>query len=200
MNALDKLHASLVSRRRVEILATWMARLLPNDVSVVDVGAGDGLVSRLIMEKRPDVRIEGLDVLMRSEAHIPIREFDGLKLPYETGSVDVVMFVNVLHHTPNACELLREAKRVARQAVVLKDHTLNGFLAGPTLRLMDWVGNARHGVSLPYLYWPVVKWRNTFSEIGLQVACWETDLGLYPFYLNWLCGRSLHFVARLSAS
>jgi SAM-dependent methyltransferase len=200
MKSIDKLHANLIYGRRVEILATWMARLLPQDASVVDVGAGDGLVSRLIMNKRPDIRIEGLEVLLRGEQHIPIREFDGCNVPYEGGSVDVVMFVDILHHTPNAVALLGEARRVARQFIVLKDHTLNGFLAGPTLRLMDRVGNARHGVNLPYLYWPKAKWLTTISDLQMQVDCWESKIHLYPFYLDWLFGRSLHFVARLRPS
>ena len=46
------------------------------------------------------------------------------------------MFVDVLLHTLDPMILLREAIRVARQTVVIKDHTLDGLLAGPTLRAM----------------------------------------------------------------
>ena len=49
--------------------------------------------------------------------------------------------------------LLRETVRVARQVIVIKDHLLKGAFAYSTLRLMDWVGNARHDVALPYNYW-----------------------------------------------
>jgi hypothetical protein len=37
--------------------------------------------------------------------------------------------------------LLREAARVAREAVVIKDHTKNGLAADATLRFMDRIGN-----------------------------------------------------------
>jgi hypothetical protein len=86
---------------------------------------------------------------------------------------------------------------VARRAVVLKDHTADGVLAGPTLRFMDRVGNARHGVSLPYTYWPRRRWLEAFDELGLAVEGWDKDLGLYPAPASWVFGRSLHFVARL---
>ena len=43
---------------------------------------------------------------------------------------------------------------MAARGIVLKDHTRNGLFSGSTLRFMDWVGNARHGVRLPYNYWP----------------------------------------------
>ena len=51
------------------------------------------------------------------------------------------MLVDVLHHTDDPGILLSEARRVTRRAVVLKDHTRD-YMAGATLRLMDWGANA----------------------------------------------------------
>jgi hypothetical protein len=93
--------------------------------------------------------------------------------------------------------LLREAARVARRAIVIKDHTLTGFLAGPTLRFMDWIGNARHGVELPYNYWTLKRWKAAFTELGVAVDVWITDVGLYPWPADLAFGRSLHFITRL---
>lgn len=92
---------------------------------------------------------------------------------------------------------LSGARRVARQTVVLKDHTRDGLLAGPTLRFMDWVGNAPHGIPLPYNYWPERRWREAFARLGLTPAIWLNKLGLYPTPATWFFDRSLHFVARL---
>ncbi len=70
-------------------------------------------------------------------------------------------------------------------------------MAGPTLRFLDWVGNARHGVVLPYNYWPQQRWFEAFGTLGLTVSVWKKDLSLYPRPANWFFGRSLHFIARL---
>jgi SAM-dependent methyltransferase len=161
------------------------------------VGCGDGLIAKLIQEQRPDVRIDGIDILVRPQTHIPVTAFDGQAIPHGDGQFDAVMFVDVLHHTNDPMILLREAARVARQAVLIKDHCLDGWLAGPTLQLMDWVGNARHGVVLPYHYWPARRWQEAFATLGLKAVAREQTLGLYPPPASWIFERSLHFVARL---
>jgi SAM-dependent methyltransferase len=197
MSLLDTIHGGYVFKRRVRVLSTHLAELLPQNASVLDVGCGDGLIAKLIMERRPDVRIEGIDVLVRPQTHVPVMAFDGTRIPHGDGSFDVVMFVDVLHHTDDPMVLLREARRVARQALVLKDHCKDGLLAGPTLRFMDWVGNARHGVVLPYNYWPKARWDAGFAELGLATEEYRSRIGLYPFPASLLFERSLHFIARL---
>ena len=62
------------------------------------------------------------------------------------------MFCDVLHHAEEPVEIIREAVRVARHCVVIKDHLVQGLFARRTLRLMDFVGNAPHGIVLPYNY------------------------------------------------
>lgn len=197
MSVLDAIHGGYVHSRRVRVMCGHLSELLPQGARVLDVGCGDGLLAHLILQRRPDLKIEGIDVLLRSQAYVPVKAFDGQSIPHENGSFDVVMFVDVLHHVERQEELLAEARRVSRRHVVIKDHTLNGFMAGPTLRFMDWVGNARHGVALPYNYWPRERWLETFVRLKLEVGVWKKDLGLYPPLANWVFGRSLHFMARL---
>lgn len=199
MSLLDRVHEGYVYDRRTRVLSDAMASLLPEGSAVLDVGCGDGLISRRILEKKPGVTIEGIDVLPRPHTHVPVRTFDGTNLPFPDRSFDAVMFVDVLHHTADPTVLLREAARVTRKWIVLKDHTRDGFLAGPTLHFMDRVGNARHGVSIPANYWPEARWRRAFDDLGLRLETWSGDVPLYPGWASWLFGRSLHFVARLEA-
>jgi SAM-dependent methyltransferase len=175
-----------------------MAPLIPANARVLDVGCGDGLISKMIQDHRPDTSIEGIDVLLRPKAHIPVSLFDGSRLPYADGSFDTVMFVDVLHHTDDPAVLLREAARVSTGKLLIKDHMRKGLLAGPTLYFMDWVGNARHGVVIPANYWPEPQWRDAFARTGLEIEVWNTDIPLYPWWATWAFGRSLHFIARLA--
>jgi SAM-dependent methyltransferase len=198
MGLFDLIHAQAVYGRRVERLVDHVSVLLPRGATVLDVGCGDGRIDRAILERRPDLSISGIDVLVRPNAEIPVREFDGLVIPAEARSVDVVMFVDVLHHTPDPFVLLREAARVARTAILIKDHLADKPLSRSLLRFMDWVGNARHGVALPYNYWSSDRWARAFADLGLTPEIHERNLGLYVPGLDQVFGAGLHFIARLA--
>ncbi|MGE0418479.1 MAG: class I SAM-dependent methyltransferase, partial [Acetobacteraceae bacterium] len=130
MNPVGTLHEQFVFKRRTRVLSEALAQAIPTEArSVLDVGCGDGSIAALIQAGRPELSITGVDVLVRPETRIPVTQFDGVRLPFDDGAFDVVMFVDVLHHTDDPAVLLREAKRVARQAVVLKDHTKDTPLA-----------------------------------------------------------------------
>lgn len=168
--------------------------MLPQGAQVLDVGCGDGMIDVLIKERRKDVSIAGIDTLVRPGTHIPVQSFDGDHIPHADHSFDVVMFVDVLHHTEDPRILLKEAARVGR-SVLIKDHFRDGLFADSTLRLMDWAGNARYGVALPYNYWPKSDWLKAFGELRLRVGEIREQLQLYPAPLSWFFERRLHFVA-----
>ena len=197
MSVVERFHGGYVHPRRVRALSHHLGELFPQNAQVLDVGCGDGLLARRLMQRRPDIDVRGLDVLVRRQTHIPVEAFDGKVIPYGDATFDAVMFIDVLHHAQDPMQLLHEAVRTARKTVVIKDHTLNGFLAGPTLRFLDWVGNARHGVALPHNYWSQERWLEAFETLNLAISVWQKDLSLYPRPATWLFERSLHFMARL---
>jgi SAM-dependent methyltransferase len=197
MNWLDRYHAARVHTRRVRILATTAARLLPPDARVLDVGCGDGLLAATLGQLRPDVTITGVELAPRKDCHIPVTAFDGRSLPFADGSFGAILLVDVLHHTTDPTVLLREAARVASTAVLLKDHLREGWGAQATLRFMDEVGNRRHDVALPYNYLSRAEWDRAFAACGLRPEETDPVRALYPFPARLVFGRGLHFFARL---
>jgi len=77
---------------------------------------------------------------------------------------------------------------VGAHCLLIKDHNRNGLAAGARLRFMDWVGNARFGVALPYNYWTERQWREAWKEIGLHPDLLISNVGLYPPPANWIFG------------
>jgi SAM-dependent methyltransferase len=194
----SKAHDKAVFGRRIEVLTRTLADFIPANARVLDIGCGSGLLAKRIMKLRPDITIEGIDILVRPGTEIPVTQFDGDTIPWPDGHFDIALFVDVLHHTEAPARLLAEAKRVSKEGIVIKDHFREGAFADATLRFMDWVGNAQHGVVLPYNYLSDPEWRGIWSRLGLKVERLTDKVGLYPAPFSWLFDRRLHFVARLA--
>jgi SAM-dependent methyltransferase len=190
-------HRALVSPRRTRVLAEMLAAQIPPRASVLDIGCGDGTIGSLLAQRRPDIAIQGVEFLARPECKIECRAFDGVSLPFPDGSFDVCLFVDVLHHTKDPGVLLREAARVSRSWVLLKDHLDENIFDHLTLRFMDWVGNRPHGVVLTYNYQSRSRWEEYFLKCGLAETNWSTQVPLYPAPVSLLAGRGLHFVSLL---
>ena len=184
-----------VFRHRVRVLAEQLAPHLPSG-HVLDVGCGAGDVAKALLALRPDVTIEGYDILERPRAEIPVTRFDGRRLPVPDGAAAAVLLVDVLHHADDAAALLAECARAA-PVVVVKDHLMRTWLDGRILAFMDWVGNAPHGVDLPYRFFSPASWSDAVSRAGLTETARDDVPGLYPFPFSLVFGRGLQFTARL---
>lgn len=192
---MRKVHARHVFSHRARALSRLLAEHVRGGSAILDIGCGSGEISRQVMELADGVEVTGLDVMAREGCLIPCREFDGRKLPMEDDAVDLCMFVDVLHHADGVEELLREAARVSRKGILIKDHLCENAFDRAMLKFMDWVGNRPHGVVLPYSYLSSEQWRRLFRTLGLTVSQWSDRLKLYPGPANLLFGRGLHFIA-----
>ena len=191
------LHQSLVMARRNVALTRAIAAALPVGVSVLDVGCGDGRLALQLQRERPDLTVRGLDVEVRPTAAIEVLTFDGRSIPLPDRSADIVLFCDVLHHVDGGEELLREAKRVARRGVVIKDHFAESRWDWAVLAFMDLVGNPR-SVPQPRNYLSERAWRALWERVRLAPHEPITrKLGLYPAPFDRLFDRRLHFVTRL---
>jgi SAM-dependent methyltransferase len=200
LSLLKRAHGRAVFSRRVRVLAESLAAKIQPGASVLDIGCGDGTIATLITRQNPAVSIRGIEFAPRPTCLIECAVFDGATIPHPSASFDVCMFVDVLHHAPDAqgiARLLSEACRVSRRFVLIKDHLSESRFDFQTLQFMDWVGNRPHGVVLPYNYQSRDQWNQFFSQAGLTVRDWNDQIPIYPFPFSVLFGRRLHFIALL---
>jgi SAM-dependent methyltransferase len=184
--------------RRIWVLSRALAKAIPDRGTVLDIGCGDGLLATALMRIRPDLRIEGVDVVERIKSMMPVALYDGTHLPFEDKSFDYVTIVDVLHHTDDPAVVLAEAGRVARRGVIIKDHLREGFLAHATLTFMDWFGNFGDGVPMPYNFLSRSEWQGAFFKARLQAVQTVEKLDIYLPPANWFFDRNLHFVSFLA--
>ena len=140
-------------------MAAHLAEMIPRDLTVLDVGSGDGRIASRLMELRPELDIRAIDTTVRANAMVPTTHYDGQRFPFDAQSFDVVMMIDVLHHVQDIDAILAEAVRVSRQSIVIKDHFVRGWLARPTLTFMDNVSNKQFGIAIPANYQTEEQWK-----------------------------------------
>ena len=197
LRLMGALHGRSVHSRRSRRLASELAPRLPAPGRWLDIGCGDGHVAALVSERRPDVSFDGVDTRPRPSCAIACRVFDGERLPFPDAEFSGCLFVDVLHHIEDPVPLLREAMRVGRGRLVIKDHLSGSRLDRATLRFMDWVGNTPHGVVLPYAYLSEQQWHALFARLHLRTVFRTENVPIYPFPFSYVFGRRLHFIAVL---
>lgn len=193
-------HSRWVVGRRVRVLSEALAKRVPPGARLLDIGCGDGQIGAQISRLARGVTVEGVEVKPRASCGIPCRGFDGRTLPFPNASFDGCLLVDVLHHAEDLRGLLREAARACGRFVLIKDHVSESRADFATLRFMDWVGNAPHGVALRYNYQSRAQWTEHFRECGLRVRDWTESLPLYAFPFSLVFTRQLHFIALLEAA
>ena len=194
------LHDRLIYQRRIRAISMAIAPLLPQGL-VLDVGSGNGEFGAYLMTIRKDIRIIGLEVMLRSSSAIPVALYDGGELPLMDKSVSGVIIADTLHHTRQPDRVMRECLRVAREAVVIKDHFYENEFQKFLLRLLDLGGNVAHGVPSIYNYFKREQWAVMLNEVGgREVYRSEEVSGQYPGFFQPLLGRGIQFVSKVSVS
>lgn len=94
-------------------MALEIARVIPPEAAVLDVGCGNGYIAHHLSAMLGQSVI-GVDVMNTTEARIDYRRYDGKHFPVEDKSVDAVLLCYVLHHAQDVRAVLDEARRVLR--------------------------------------------------------------------------------------
>jgi ubiquinone/menaquinone biosynthesis C-methylase UbiE len=140
--------------------------------SVLDFGASDGRLA-YHLQSQLDCIFTCCDVYPQEKQFVPVVKFDGDVLPFEDSSFDCVMLIDVLHHDSQPEKVLAEAVRVARSTVLVKDHIWATRLDFFGLKVMDYIGNAPYGISLPYNYLTADQWYQMAADLQLTIAAEE---------------------------
>jgi len=197
---MKKLHGPVYRARLRELVRGIHPHLRTGD-SVLDVGCGYGALGRALRDDPQcpaDVSITGLERVKRGDEAIEVREYDGVTIPYEDNTFDVVILADVLHHEENPDRLIAECRRVCARLLIIKDHKIDGPLAQPRIAFMDWAANNPYGVPCLYRYHTHEQWKRLHQRHQLTVVEERTAMNLYPPGYNLIFGRRLQYLAVLA--
>ena len=195
---IKKVHQKNIHTQRVDRISTLISDNISIDIkTILDIGCGDGKLSKLIMTKNQKVEIIGLDVMERPKCDIEYHYFDGEILPFNDHFFDAIQYIDVLHHTNNIKKEIENGITKTKKYVIIKDHIYKSQIDFLILKFMDWIGNAPHGVKVIYNFKKKEEWLKLFEENKLEVIYFNDKLSLYSRFLDKIFGRSLHFIAIL---
>lgn len=172
-STLRNFNETIVFPLRRKYLSRKLAPYLKDNCKVLDLGSSDGRLAHCIKQElekeQRKVSFTGCDIHVQTQTYIPIIEYDGKRLPFEDNSFDCILIVDVLHHTNKPLEVLKEAKRVTRKNILIKDHywtTQKDFIR---LKHADYIGNHPYGIPLPNNFLNKEGWQNLVQKCQLFV-------------------------------
>ena len=142
---------------------------LKNSKNVLDLGSSCGRLANELSKKLPQIDFIGVDTHVQSKTYIQIKKYDGKKLPFPDNSFDCVMIIDVLHHNKYPEIILREAKRVSKSFILIKDHYYKNKFDFMLLKYADYVGNKPYGIKLPYNFLTTDEWQNLIRNLNLKI-------------------------------
>jgi len=156
-------------------LTIWLVPILSQiqPRQVLDLGSSCGTLAWKLSQKMPQTIFLGADTHLQDNPLIPVTHYDGRTLPFGDNSFDCVMLIDVLHHDDDIAAVLREAKRVSRRYLLIKEHFWHNRLDYWILSCQDYWGNRPYGIRLVYNFQQISDWHRLFSQAGLAIKLEE---------------------------
>ncbi len=192
----DGFHSRSSRKETFHTISLLEPHLRPDD-AILDVGCGSAYILWKLSERYKGSHAAVDIVDCRKKVAGAFSMYDGVKLPFEAASFDMVMLNFVLHHVPNELKqaVLDEVCRVTRRNVfVLEDTPRNAI---------DRYYNRRHGEEFrrsigstaDYGFYTQPQWETIFSERGFVVTHSE-PIGRFVRYWRQPFARSCFILAK----
>ena len=90
-----------IYKQRAKYYSNLIINYIKKDEKVLDIGAGSGYIAEII-SKKADVTL--LDIKNYNQTKLPLKIYDGKKIPFKDNSFDTAMIITVFHYFPQPVE------------------------------------------------------------------------------------------------
>lgn len=174
---------------RQDILVRNVAPLLKRGQHVLEIGAGSGRVSEGLA-RATGAHLTLLDVVDYNASALPLRVYDGKRVPFPDEAFDLTLLVFVLHHNPDPRPILQEALRVSRGGLVIVENDVRGALRKTVTRWIDSIEPWRLGAPPCYCTKSAEEWLALFGTLAAHAEL------VRRFEIGWFWQNAVFVVSR----
>ncbi|MDD5218381.1 MAG: class I SAM-dependent methyltransferase [Candidatus Omnitrophica bacterium] len=153
--------------RRAEYFVSLFERYLEKPSTILDIGGGWGFYDEPLRKRGHSPTV--VDVVKPGYQKAPVMIYDGNRIPFEDKSFDASLLITVLHHCPDPEEVLREAKRVTRNTLIVVEDIYHHALGRSWCVLRDRIYNMEF-FGHPCNFKSAQQWMEIFGRHGFRVV------------------------------
>lgn len=168
------------SYRRAKNFSKFCKNIIEKNKKILDIGIGNGTIAKQI-QKDHNAKIKGIDVIDYNTTDIPLIIYNGKKINFRDDSFDIVLIIEVLHHCDDMLSVLKEAKRVTKNKIIILEDIYTSKIHKIIMHLYDFIMNIRHPVNTPFNFKNQREWMNIFNKLNLKLVK-NKNYPYNPFY------------------
>jgi len=152
--------------RRAEFFVSHFDSWLSPNSRILDIGGGWGFYAEPLQTR--DHHVTVLDVINPALQHAPVVIYDGERIPFPDKSFDVSLLITVLHHIPDPVRVLKEARRVTRNHVIVIEDTFRSSLERWWTEFRDRMYNFEF-LGHPNQFRSRQEWLDVFRRLDFEI-------------------------------
>jgi SAM-dependent methyltransferase len=141
---------------------------IEEESKILDLGCGSAIIAKRFQEFFR-AEVTGVDVVDRRVFPIPFKIIDGRLLPFPDNHFETTLIFYVLHHSQDPIFLLKEAKRVTRDKILIYEDIPEGFLSKLFCRLHAFSFDNFFGQKTKTSFKTEKGWKGVFGNLNLQL-------------------------------
>ena len=161
---------SKIYERAARKMCSDCKNFIPKGSRILDLGSGSGIVAKNLANFFESL-LTAVDIKDRRVVNIPFKIIDGKNLPFRDNEFDICFISYVLHHVKDPEPLLKEARRVTKDKIIIYEDLSEG-------KISDFICKI-HGKSFNYFFQKNDEngnfltgrqWEETFKKSGLKLV------------------------------
>ena len=155
-------------RRAARKMCQEAAKFIQKGSKILDIGCGSGIIAKNFQEFF-QAELIGIDIQDKRIFPINFQIINSYHYPFPDNSFDTVLINYVLHHSDDPAALLNEAKRVAKDKIIIYEDLPEGFVSRLFCKIHGKVFDKFFENPSKTSFTTEKQWEEVFEKIKLNV-------------------------------